>query len=388
MQPPRLPANESERLAKLHDYQVLDTAPESAFDDIALLAAQLLQVPLAMVTLVDADRQWFKARYGLADTQTPREFAFCGHVVGDDHELVVPDAHEDERFADNPLVLGHPRVRFYAGVPLRTQEGFVLGTLCAIDHVPRAVTPEQRALLSALARQVMAQLELRRRNRELLEQQAQNAKMAATLRGSLHEKDVLLQEVHHRVKNNLQLVSSLINLQRGLMPSGPARSALDECQGRIHTIAAVHEAIYVERDYARIPIARYARMLSASIFHALGAALRGIELALDLGDARLPVDLAIPCGLILNELLTNAFKHAFPAGRTGTVSVQIETLPDARLRMLISDDGVGLPADFSLEDSSSVGMQVVLALVQQLEASFEIGRLGGTQFTMIFKMEG
>jgi two-component sensor histidine kinase len=388
MQPPSLPANESERLAKLHDYQILDTPPEAAFDDIAVVAAHVLHVPIALVTLVDADRQWFKARYGLADQQTPRDFAFCGHVVGDDHELVVPDAHEDQRFFDNPLVVGHPRVRFYAGVPLRTQEGLVLGTLCAIDHVPRAVTAEQRAVLKALARQVMGQLELRRRNRELIEQQQETARLEETLRSSLHEKDVLLQEVHHRVKNNLQLVSSLINLQRVLIPTGLARSALDECQGRIHTIAVVHEAIYVERDYARIPIARYVRMLSSSIFHAMGAAVRGIELQLELGDAQLPVDLAIPCGLILNELLTNAFKHAFPAGRRGTVSVTFEALPDARLRMVIGDDGVGLPADFTLDDASSVGMQVVVALVEQLEASFEISRQGGTQFTMIFKMEG
>jgi two-component sensor histidine kinase len=190
--------------------------------------------------------------------------------------------------------------------------------------------------------------------------------------------------VHHRVKNNLQLVSSLINLQRGLVPPGFARTALDECQGRIHAIAAVHEAIYAERDYARISISRYARMLASSIFHAMGAAARGIELRLELGEAQLPADIAIPCGLILNELLTNAFKHAFPAQRPGNVDVILEPLPDRRLRLRVRDDGVGLPAAFALERTTSVGMQVVAALIDQLDAGLQIVREGGTEFVMTF----
>jgi PAS domain S-box-containing protein len=140
----------------------MDTPPEEAFDDLTALVARSLDVPIALVSLVDADRQWFKSRYGLDALETPRDISFCGHVVAEQEILVVSDALEDNRFHDNPLVTGDPRVRFYAGVPLRTPGGHVLGTLCAIDHHARQVSDQQLDTLRALSRQVTAQLELRR----------------------------------------------------------------------------------------------------------------------------------------------------------------------------------------------------------------------------------
>jgi len=162
MQPPLPPPDEALRLAALLSYGVLDTPPDAAFDQITDLAARLLGVPIALVSLVDDRRQWFKSRYGLGATETPREVSFCGHVVEAGQPLVVPDACVDERFADNPLVTGEPRVRFYAGVPLHTPDGFVLGTLCAIDHAPRDASPADLDLLRFLADQVIGQLELQR----------------------------------------------------------------------------------------------------------------------------------------------------------------------------------------------------------------------------------
>lgn len=164
MKSPRIPTNEPARLQALSDYHVLDTDPEPAFDALTALAAHITGAPIVLVSLVDADRQWFKSRYGLEPRETPRDISFCGHVVAADALLVVRDAHADDRFSDNPLVTGEPRVRFYAGMPLRTSAGLVVGTLCAIDHVPRELTPIQLAMLGLLAEQVVAQLELRRRN--------------------------------------------------------------------------------------------------------------------------------------------------------------------------------------------------------------------------------
>lgn len=168
MQPPRTPENEGDRLSALGSYRVLDTEPEPEFDDLARLAAHILGTPIALVSLIDADRQWFKARYGLDAPQTPRDVSFCGHVVAAQAPLVVNDAFQDSRFADNPLVVGNPRVIFYAGVPLRTDDGFVLGTLCTIDHSPRTISPEQLAMLSMLGKQVVAQLEARRRKLQVV----------------------------------------------------------------------------------------------------------------------------------------------------------------------------------------------------------------------------
>lgn len=156
-----LPPDEPKRLAALRRYQLLDSAAEPSFDEIVGLAAQLCDAPIALVSLVDEHRQWFKAKVGLATAETSRESAFCAHAILGDGPLVVEDAKADARFADNPLVNGDPGIRFYAGAPLRTADGHALGALCVIDRQPRTLTSLQRNALSTLARQVVAHAELR-----------------------------------------------------------------------------------------------------------------------------------------------------------------------------------------------------------------------------------
>lgn len=155
-----LPINESERLACLYQCNVLDTDPDSRFDNIVQLAAYICQVPIALVSLVDKNRQWFKAKTGLEASETPRSMAFCAHAILQSEILIVPDTLQDDRFRDNPLVTGSPHIRFYAGVPLITVDRLALGTLCVIDYVPRQLTAEQLQALTVLARQVVEQLEL------------------------------------------------------------------------------------------------------------------------------------------------------------------------------------------------------------------------------------
>jgi PAS domain S-box-containing protein len=167
MRAPSIPATEADRLCALEAFAILDTPADAAFDALTQLAAHIADAPIALVSLVDANRQWFKSRQGLDATETPREVSFCGHVVASGHTMVVPDALEDERFADNPLVLGPPNVRFYCGVPLRMADGHVLGTLCVIDHKPRSMSDSQKAMLELLARRVVDQLEAHRDSMEL-----------------------------------------------------------------------------------------------------------------------------------------------------------------------------------------------------------------------------
>lgn len=155
------------RLAALQRYEILDTAPEAAFDDLTLLAAHICQTPMAAITLVDASRQWFKSHHGLTGAETPRDVAFCSRAIEQAGIFVVPDARQDAQFRDNPQVTGDPHIRFYAGAPLRAREGHALGALCVIDSVPRTLSPGQIEALDALRRQVEAQLELRRRLAEL-----------------------------------------------------------------------------------------------------------------------------------------------------------------------------------------------------------------------------
>ncbi len=156
------PENEAGRLAVLRQFEVLDTDPEESLDDLARLAAYICHTPIAIITLVDAHRQWFKARVGLSLAETSRDISFCAHAILQPGPLVVRDAFDDERFRDNPLVYSTPYIRFYAGSPLTSAEGFKLGTLCVLDRVPRELRPDQLDALRMLGNQVMALLDMRR----------------------------------------------------------------------------------------------------------------------------------------------------------------------------------------------------------------------------------
>ncbi|NEQ95884.1 MAG: PAS domain-containing protein, partial [Cyanothece sp. SIO2G6] len=178
MKGPDIPANELERLAALQQYQILDTQPEPDYDDYVKIATQVCSTPIALISLVDDQRQWFKAKVGLELSETPRNISFCGHTVAQGSTLVISDTRKDPRFADNPLVLSEPKIRFYAGVPLITPESYVLGTLCVIDQRPRALSNTQIQQLELLGNLIINQLELRRK------QYATQALAADVLRAS------------------------------------------------------------------------------------------------------------------------------------------------------------------------------------------------------------
>lgn len=162
-----LPDNEDERLAELLNYDVLDTEAEQLFDDLTTLASQICDTPIALISLIDPDRQWFKSRVGLDAEETSREIAFCSHAILQDDVFEIPNASLDPRFHDNPLVTGAPDIRFYAGAPLVSPSGHAIGTLCTIDRKPRKLTESQKTSLQTLSKSVVAHLELKRKNREL-----------------------------------------------------------------------------------------------------------------------------------------------------------------------------------------------------------------------------
>ncbi|WIM95993.1 GAF domain-containing sensor histidine kinase [Actinoplanes oblitus] len=198
-----LPDNEIERLAALYSLDILDSPPEKDFDDIVALAAGVCETPMSMVSLVDADRQWAKASTGPDFTETPRDLSFCAHAILGRDLLMVPDATQDPRFADNPAVTATDGTRFYAGAPLMTTDGFALGTLCVMDTEPRRLGMEQQQALRALARQVTAQLELRRYAYAL-------ANTTARLQELERRKDDLAGLVGGELRSSLRLMSTYL----------------------------------------------------------------------------------------------------------------------------------------------------------------------------------
>jgi GAF domain-containing protein len=159
---PIMSPNDAARVSALQKYAILDTEPEQAFDDLTLLASYVCKTSMALISLIDEDRQWFKSKVGISATETSRDIAFCSTAIQQPDVFVVPDALQDERFRTNPLVMSEPNIRFYAGVPLINEDGYALGTLCVIDRTPRNLAPEQETALKALSRLVLMQMEFRR----------------------------------------------------------------------------------------------------------------------------------------------------------------------------------------------------------------------------------
>ena len=190
--------NEKKRLKVLWQYEVLDTVPEELFDDLTELAARICEAPIALISLVDEKRQWFKSKVGTDVKETSRDVSFCAHAIKQAELFIVPDATQDPRFANNPLVTCDPKIRFYAGAPLITADGYALGTLCIIDKVPRDLRPDQKQALLILARHVVSQLELRRRSRELVRVREQNEKATAEMEKLRSQ----LAEAHRQLAQN------------------------------------------------------------------------------------------------------------------------------------------------------------------------------------------
>jgi GAF domain-containing protein len=186
----QIPETEKKRLKVLWEYHVMDTVPEEMFDELTELAARICEAPIALISLIEEDRQWFKSRVGTSLQETSRDVSFCTHAIRQADLFVVPDAAKDARFASSPLVTKDPKIRFYAGAPLITPDGYALGTLCVLDKVPRQLRPDQKQALTILARHVVSQLELRRRSRQLAvaQQETQSTREEVQkLRGELAE---------------------------------------------------------------------------------------------------------------------------------------------------------------------------------------------------------
>lgn len=305
--------------------------------------------------------------------------------------VVIDDVEIDPRTA--PYYegsYGQSAIRSVLAVPVRRGSEWI-ATLSVTSEVRRVWEPREITLVQLVAERTWAWIEHLRAVAETLELNARLEERVVTRTAELaervRERDTLLQEIHHRVKNNLQVVSSLIHMQLRKLAEPAGKAALEECARRVSAIALIHEQLYQSPDYGRVPFSEYARTLATNIFHASGLSPGAVSLHVEIDDLALPVDKAIPCGLILNELITNALKHAFPDERTGNLRVELRRTAPGQLQLVVADDGKGIPAGVEPRRSRSLGMQLVATLTAQLDGTCEMRREGGTSFRITFPLE-
>ncbi|MEA3420394.1 MAG: PAS domain S-box protein [Acidobacteriota bacterium] len=210
-------------------------------------------------------------------------------------------------------------------------------------------------------------------------------KMEDNIRSSLKEKEVLLQEIHHRVKNNLQIISSLLNLQSRHVRDKEDLEMFQESRARVRSMALVHEKLYRSKNFADVDFKEYIRSLSRLLFQIYGTDPNAVKLEIDIGDVLLDINTAIPCGLLVNELISNSLKHSFPDGRKGNIHILLHPEKNHKFKLVVSDDGVGLPEDFDINKTESLGLQLVSMLTDQLHGSIKIDRNNGTAFEITFE---
>ncbi len=368
---------EVERLAALRRYEILDTPPDGSFDRITAIAASLFSVPISIVSLVDVDRIWFKSHHGLDIEQIGRAPGLCASAILQDDPFILPNARADIRSLANPLVAGEFGLQFYIGVPLRTSDGFNLGTLCVIDREPRSVSERQVAQLQHLASVVMDQMELRLSARHAI---SELSEALAEKDAALRRTKMMAKEIEHRVKNSLQIISGLLSLQSRQLSNLEARAQLILAADRISTIARMHEHIYLSETIETTECKRYLQRLCDDLSRMLRASGRH-DIAFEGVEAQFANERIVPLGLILHELLTNAAKHG-----AGQIGVTFERSGSGGYEMNVTDEGPGLPEGGDFKAASGLGMKIVWALVQQIGGTLVAGKNEqgkGARFTVL-----
>ena len=356
---------EDERLDRLAAYDVLDTLPESEFDNLVTLASKITGTPVSLVSLVDRDRQWFKAKTGFPDEQTGLENSICAHGMGETGIFEIRDTTRDARTADMEIVAASETpVRFYAGAPLVSDDGLPLGMLCVIDHMPRELDEDQRFALRVLGDQVMAQLELRRRLKNEIT-------LRRELEESLAERDLLAREVDHRVKNSLAMVTSFITMQTRRERNPEAKKVLEAAASRVSAISSLHQELYLASEHGMVSLPQLAERLAHLLRQTAPA---GISLEIEMAPIRVEPPRATAFAVIFNEFVTNSFKHAFRGRKKGLVQI-LGRQEGADYRLTLSDDGAGTGD----QDESPVegrGKRGSLSLARPLGST---PRFGGTR---------
>ncbi|MEF2554228.1 histidine kinase dimerization/phosphoacceptor domain -containing protein [Aurantimonas sp. A2-1-M11] len=341
-----IPENEPQRMAAVKRYDILDTPADGSFDRITALAARRFDVPISIISIVDHDRIWFKSHHGVPVEQIDREPGLCASAILSPEPHILTDASTDPSSLANPLVAGDFGLRFYAGVPLQTSDGYNLGTLCIIDKEARPIDQQKIDDLTDLASIVMDQMELR-----------------LSARQAVSRAEIMAREIDHRVMNSLQFIASLLTMQsREPELTDAAASQLQLAANRVAAVARVHRNFYTDAA-DEVSCITFLRRLCADL-----AGILGKSISVDGDDGNVPTTRIQPIGLMVNELVTNAAKHG-----TGNIDVTFRIKDDVH-ELSVCDDGEGLPAGFEPDQSvKGLGMRVVTILAKQLDGRMTTG---------------
>jgi len=354
--------DEENRLVAVRRFDTPESPHDEILDHIADSAADLLAMPVSAISIVDRDRIWFRARHGLDIDQTSRDPGLCTSAILHSNALLLPDTLNDSRARSHPLVTASPSIRFYLGVPLRTQDGYNIGTLCVMDRKPGTATERQIASLTNLASIVMNHLELGVSTRSLV---AQLSMVITEKDQALAQAALLAQEIDHRVMNSLHLISGLLTVQSQAQSDSTTKSQLKQAAGRVNSIAMVHRHIYLTEGIGRTKCRNYLQRICSDLSAIPEAVGRGaIHVSAD--DITLPTVQIVSLGLIVNELVTNAIKYG-----EGSISVDF-IASESGCILTVGDEGYGLMEGKPPQTGHGLGMTVIAALVKRLKGELNV----------------
>ncbi len=360
---------ETLRMQAVRRYDILDSPPDGSFDHVTQIAARMLNTPIAIISIVDSDRIWFKSHHGVDAEQIPRDSGLCASAIMQKEPWLINDAQLDPRTISNPLVAGDFGLQFYLGIPLETQNGFNLGTLCVLDFEPRSVSDDQIANLQELARIVMDQMELRLAARRSI---SELSKALQQKEAALTQSKLMAQEIEHRVHNSLGLIVSLLEVQSLQLRGTDAASEIAKAAGKIMAIAEVHKHMQLNATVVSADCAQYLERLCDGLTAIVGET-GAVSINLNAEPLNLGSEQIVRVGLIVNELITNAVKNG-----ASVLKISLTRIDATNYCLSVNDNGYGLPTNFSPEEMSGLGMKVVKSLVNNMRGSFFYGPGSGS----------